>query len=316
MMKLEITKPISIFFVHMAMSSPFNRKYYRNHARGAQKSMPKITQGIVSNTSIPLPPLAEQRVIVERVEKLLALVDNLEVQAKERKEQMKKLQQSVLREAFGEGKESKPVESVPFVEIYSKINREIAEPISPFQQMQIIAAVIDEVDKVNQHQGEMVIAKYIYISEFVYKIRTGFNFKKWHFGPYDPKIKKLVNNRRYFRFVGKGKYQTISLQNTEQLFSYNNQQVDLIREKFPEILKVFNNYTRPELRSYKVELLASVLKAIEDSMNSNIDFIYNEFENWKTDREQTGFCSKAEKFSRDEVKKCLEFVKGKGWIDT
>jgi restriction endonuclease S subunit len=100
MMKLEVMEPLSVFFVHKAISSPLNREYYRKNAKGVQKSMPKITQGIVSNTLIPLPPLAEQRVIVERVEKLLAMVDNLETQVRERKGQAEMLLQAVLREAF------------------------------------------------------------------------------------------------------------------------------------------------------------------------------------------------------------------------
>lgn len=49
---------------------------------------------------IPLPPLAEQRAIVERVDKLLAMVDDLEQQVAERKDQAELLLQSVLREAF------------------------------------------------------------------------------------------------------------------------------------------------------------------------------------------------------------------------
>jgi type I restriction enzyme S subunit len=49
----------------------------------------------------PLPPLAEQHVIVERVDKLLAMVDNLETQVKGQKEQAEMLLQAVLREAFG-----------------------------------------------------------------------------------------------------------------------------------------------------------------------------------------------------------------------
>jgi type I restriction enzyme S subunit len=54
----------------------------------------------LNEASIPLPPLAEQRAIVEQVEKLLAMVDGLEAQVKERQGQTVGLLQAVLREAF------------------------------------------------------------------------------------------------------------------------------------------------------------------------------------------------------------------------
>jgi restriction endonuclease S subunit len=65
--------------------------------------MPKITQGIVSNTMIPLPPLAEQCVTLLRIERILAMIDELETQVKERKGQMERVLQVVLGEAFAEG---------------------------------------------------------------------------------------------------------------------------------------------------------------------------------------------------------------------
>jgi type I restriction enzyme S subunit len=51
-------------------------------------------------TMLPIPPLAEQREIVCRVEKLLAFVDGLEGQVRERKKQAEGLAQTVLREAM------------------------------------------------------------------------------------------------------------------------------------------------------------------------------------------------------------------------
>ena len=48
----------------------------------------------------PLPPLAEQQAIVARVDSLMAVIDELEKQVAERKEQAQLLMQTVLREAF------------------------------------------------------------------------------------------------------------------------------------------------------------------------------------------------------------------------
>ncbi|TVM00851.1 MAG: hypothetical protein CV087_12655 [Candidatus Brocadia sp. WS118] len=53
-----------------------------------------------SNALFPLAPLAEQQAIVERVDKLMSMIDELEKQVSERKEQSEMLMQSVLREAF------------------------------------------------------------------------------------------------------------------------------------------------------------------------------------------------------------------------
>ncbi len=51
----------------------------------------------------PLPPLAEQQAIVSRVDSLMAVIDELEKQIAERKEQAQQLMQMVLREAFDGG---------------------------------------------------------------------------------------------------------------------------------------------------------------------------------------------------------------------
>jgi type I restriction enzyme S subunit len=99
---LEVIEPIYVSFIHKVLSSPFNREYYRENAKGVQKTMPKITQGIVSDTMIPFPPLAEQRAIVLHVEKIFAMINELETQVKERKGQTEGLLQAALREAFEE----------------------------------------------------------------------------------------------------------------------------------------------------------------------------------------------------------------------
>jgi type I restriction enzyme S subunit len=61
-------------------------------------------QGIKSKKLVevpfPLPPLAEQKVIVEKVDRLMNIIDQLEQQIKHRKQLAENLMQTVLREAF------------------------------------------------------------------------------------------------------------------------------------------------------------------------------------------------------------------------
>jgi type I restriction enzyme S subunit len=59
-----------------------------------------ITKDAVRELFFPFPPLAEQQAIVERVDKLMTMIDALEKQVTERKDKSERLMQSVLREAF------------------------------------------------------------------------------------------------------------------------------------------------------------------------------------------------------------------------
>ncbi|OFZ55017.1 MAG: hypothetical protein A2328_03180 [Bdellovibrionales bacterium RIFOXYB2_FULL_36_6] len=49
---------------------------------------------------VPLPSIVEQQIIIERVDKLMAMIDELEKQVTDRKSRSEMLMQSVLREVF------------------------------------------------------------------------------------------------------------------------------------------------------------------------------------------------------------------------
>ena len=61
---------------------------------------PNIKIPTLTELVIPLPPLAEQKAIVEKVDKLMNIIDQLEQQIKHRKQLAEDLMQTVLREAF------------------------------------------------------------------------------------------------------------------------------------------------------------------------------------------------------------------------
>ena len=102
LMRFKTQDILSKQYIHTALISPFNRSYFMNSAKGAQKTMPKINQDCVVNTMIPLPPLKEQEEIVIQVEKHLQTVSELESQITEREQLAKKLMQSILKDAFEE----------------------------------------------------------------------------------------------------------------------------------------------------------------------------------------------------------------------
>ena len=88
----------SLYFAN-ALLAPGIRNLYLPNAHGMKNSFRLDTLSFIP---IPLPPLAEQKEIVSRVEKLLANVTELEKQITERETLTKQLMQSIMKDAFRE----------------------------------------------------------------------------------------------------------------------------------------------------------------------------------------------------------------------
>jgi len=89
-------------YFNFIMNSTLHREWCKQNKTDA------IGQSNINATKLrdflfPLAPLAEQQAIVDHIEKLLTMVDELEKQVSERKEQSEQLMQAVLREAFEGG---------------------------------------------------------------------------------------------------------------------------------------------------------------------------------------------------------------------
>ncbi len=80
MMKLRVSSAFDVEYIHLAMSHEASRNFLRARASGTSGSMPKINQTTLKSLPLPIPPLAEQRRIVAKVDQLMALVDKLERQ--------------------------------------------------------------------------------------------------------------------------------------------------------------------------------------------------------------------------------------------
>ena len=67
-------------FINLANLSDPSREYYMRNASGTSSSMKNIGREVMCNLPVAIPPLAEQRRIVAKVEELMKLVDALETQ--------------------------------------------------------------------------------------------------------------------------------------------------------------------------------------------------------------------------------------------
>jgi len=80
-----------------------NSSLFRQQLDGANTTtINQITQNMLKNIIFPLPPLNEQKRIVEKVDQLIALCDELEKNIEQSKKDSELLMQSVLQEAFKE----------------------------------------------------------------------------------------------------------------------------------------------------------------------------------------------------------------------
>jgi type I restriction enzyme S subunit len=100
MIRIRFSNSLDLRYIHTTMISPPLRSYFSTQATGASSTMPKISQGILLNTPVPLPPLPEQHRIVAKVEELMALCDRLEEHLTTTQTESRRLLEAVLAEVL------------------------------------------------------------------------------------------------------------------------------------------------------------------------------------------------------------------------
>jgi len=91
---------INIRYVKYFMEGPLYWSQLKGMAWGG--GQPNVNASNLKTMVFPLPSLSEQKIIVERLDRLLVVVDSMERQVNERKLKANQLMQAVLREAFKE----------------------------------------------------------------------------------------------------------------------------------------------------------------------------------------------------------------------
>ena len=110
-------KILTKFLLHTLQSAQV-RLYLTSNATGAASSMPKINQGIVEHTPIPLPPLDEQRRIVAELDAEAAQMDAVRALIPRFEAKIR----SVLDRVWGAGRTAEQVDKVDRVDLVDRVD--------------------------------------------------------------------------------------------------------------------------------------------------------------------------------------------------
>ncbi|MBD2343619.1 restriction endonuclease subunit S [Anabaena subtropica] len=87
-------------FFNLYNNSLIARKYYAGQGTGTSNSMKNITREQIRNLPVPLPPLAEQKRIVEKCDRLMSLCDTLEAKLKQGRDSSEKLMEVAAKQVL------------------------------------------------------------------------------------------------------------------------------------------------------------------------------------------------------------------------
>ena len=103
LIRARVTKSVSDAYIEIVLHRPETRRYYQESAQGIAGSMPKISQTIILDTPIPLPPMPEQLRIVAEFDRCATVADSLGNTTSISNIRAERLRQAILKRAF-EGK--------------------------------------------------------------------------------------------------------------------------------------------------------------------------------------------------------------------
>ena len=95
-MRIRLSEKFNVNYIHIFLSSRASKEHFQSNASGTSGTMPKINQKIVNSLLIPLPPLAEQKRIVAKVDELMQLCDQLEASLRQSQQRAESLAASAI----------------------------------------------------------------------------------------------------------------------------------------------------------------------------------------------------------------------------
>lgn len=262
---------------------------------------PSITHDQFRNTIIPIPPLEEQKAIVEKVEALMQKCQHLENEIAKSETNAEMLMQAVLKEAF-ESKETKVIELPKLQELES----------SHFPKRKMLASYIINQSANDKQFGDTKFEKLLHLADYhILKRNLGQEYKQKAAGPYDNRFTVPFFNQTikagwfYKQLLGNMNRilpakNNIKSQTTYDYFS------DEELEKINGLITTFKNF------DYKIPEIISTIYAVWNNRiirNQEItdELLKQDFLDWDKGKAQYVY-------PKDRVTPAIKWMKENGFI--
>ena len=244
------------YLFHFMLSKAFLIQSVKGDTRVA---MPKINQTELNKIVVPLPPLEEQKAIVEQVNSLMALCDQLEQAIATQNSTQTQWMQSCLKAVFENTAESNEMlmAAEPEGAYESSQPDDEGKEDKSFLKRKLLASYIINQSLDDPHFGDTKFEKLLHLADYhILKRNLGQNYIQLAAGPYDNSFTfpffQQVTKAKWFRKEKTGNLNRIMAGENQpkstKTYSYFStgelEQIDKLIDQFKK-----TNYEKPEIVS-------------------------------------------------------------------
>ena len=293
------------------------------------KKQTNLKKDQILSCPIFLPPLEIQERIVAKLDELMAVCDALETQVKQSQHSNEQLLQQVLREALGDKKE-KAINTEVGVSINKYIEAEtnydtlVAETFDGYLPKKMhnindihkeLAALVYLMNNgLGINYGNVALQKAVFNSSFITPnlYSKKHDFVNHNYGTFSKELADDLNNNPYLKMKKIGDKEVYEIEQSKKVEILNVLSSPENKDFVSSINRLTNLYSLPLINkeTNKMELLNTVLKIHSDLKTTDIKIIYQAMKDWKI--KQTGFNTKAEKFSKEDTQQMIELLIASG----
>lgn len=248
---------------------------------GAQ---PNISQKIIRDLKIPLPPLSVQKEIVAEIE---SYQSEIEKQKKLIIEYEQKIKDRIGK-VWGEKEKT----------VVRKLSNDL-----------YLAMMLKQMEKkIQLNYGEVATQKTVFHLNTFTNQKLDYLFINSNYGTYSYQLKDDLVKNPYLSKIKKGSgevFVVTSSKENEVLEALSDPENKEFVDAINEVLKI---YQTPLINkeTENIELLNTISKVILDKQSTDLEIVYAGMQEWKI--EQNGFTTKADKFIKAKTKRMIDLI--------